>query len=198
MALKLQYETTTNVPVEVEGITPERVAPMSLAEIERLPIFVGNTQVPLAELFQISGDPSDECLDWQGELTGVHWVGAKMTRGQIRIHGSVGRHLGSEMSGGRIEVQGDAGDWVGAELRGGLIQVHGSAGHLIGAAYRGSRRGMTGGSILIDGNVGNEIGHTHAAWLLVVGGDAGDLIGFNLLAEPFSCSDRPEFDTGPA
>ena len=182
MALNLRYEGTTNVPVEVEGITPDRVAPLSVAEIERLPIFVGNTQVPLADLFKVSGDPSDACLDWHGELSGVHWVGAKMTRGQMRIHGSVGRHLGSEMSGGRIDVQADAGDWVGGELRGGLIHVHGSAGHLIGAAYRGSRRGMLGGTILINGNVGNEIGHTMRRGLLVVGGAAGDLIGFNLLA----------------
>ncbi len=182
MALVLQYHGSTKVPVEVEGITPDRVAPLSPADIERLPIFVGNRQVALSELFRVSGDPTDQCLDWHGDLSGVHWIGAKMTAGQLRIHGSAGRHLGSEMSGGRLDVEGNAGDWVGAELKGGLIRVRGSAGDLVGAAYRGSRRGMTGGTILIDGRVGNEAGHSMRRGLLSVGAEAGDLIGINMLA----------------
>lgn len=182
MALVLQYHGSTTVPVEVEGVTPDRVACLRLAEIERLPIFVGNRQVALSELFRVSGDPTDLCLDWHGDLTGVHWVGAKMTAGQLRVHGSVGRHLGSEMRGGRIDVEGNAGDWVGAEFKGGLIHVRGSAGDLVGAAYRGSRRGMTGGTVLIDGQVGNEVGHSMRRGLLAVGAAAGDLIGINMLA----------------
>jgi formylmethanofuran dehydrogenase subunit C len=182
MALQLHYREKTNVPVEVEGVSPDRVAHMSCKEIERIRIFVGNTQVPLAELFDISGDPSDQQLDWHGDLSGVHWIGARMVSGSVRIHGSVGRHMGSEMSGGQIDVEGDAGDWVGAELKGGMIRIRGSAGHLVGGAYRGSRRGMTGGTIVIDGNVGNEIGHSMRRGLLVVRGAAGDLIGFNMLA----------------
>ncbi len=182
MALQLHYRETTNVPVEVEGISPDRVAHMNCGEIERIRVFVGNTQVPLAELFDISGDPSDQQLDWYGDLSGVHWIGARMVSGVMRIHGPVGRHLGSEMSGGQIDVEGDVGDWVGAELKGGMIHVHGSAGHLVGGAYRGSCRGMTGGTIVIGGNVGNEIGHSMRRGLLVVRGTAGDLIGFNMLA----------------
>jgi formylmethanofuran dehydrogenase subunit C len=182
MALQLHYRGTTNVPVEVEGVTPDRLAPMRCAEIERMRVFVGNTQVPLAELFDLAGDPSDQQLDWYGDLSGVHWVGAGMVSGHMQIHGPVGRHLGSEMSGGQIHVDADAGDWVGAELKGGLIHVRGSVGHLAGSAYRGSQRGMTGGTILIDGDAGNEIGHSMRRGLLVVRGAGGDLIGFNLLA----------------
>ncbi len=182
MALTLRYRATTTVPVEVEGITPDRVARMSRNDVQQLPIFVGNVSVPLTELFDVSGDPSDGCMDWHGDLSGVHWVGARMQKGQIRIHGPVGRHLGSAMSGGRIDVQGDAGDWVGAELQGGSIHVHGSAGHLVGAAYRGSPRGMTGGTILVDGQAGNEVGHSMRRGLIAIGGAAGDLIGFNMLA----------------
>lgn len=182
MTLRLQYKTSTNVPVEVEGITPDIVRGKTLAEIERLPVFHGNRQGVLADFFSLSGDAADEELIWEGDLAGVHWIGAKMASGRVRVEGNAGRHLGSEMSGGEIHVSGNAGDWVGGEMHGGLIHVRGRAGHLIGAAYRGSARGMTGGTILIDGEVGNEIGHTMRRGLLAVGGDAGDLAGFNMLA----------------
>jgi len=180
--LQLIYQGDTKVPVEIEGVLPERVSEMSLAEIEAIEIFHGNRKVPLREFFTIEGDPTSETMELKGDLTGVHWIGAKMTRGRIHVAGNAGRHVGSEMAGGEIHVEGDAGDWVGGEMKGGRIQVRGRAGHLIGAAYRGSRWGMTGGTILIGGDVGNEIGHTMRRGLLAVGGNIGDLAGFNMIA----------------
>ena len=182
MALHLTYSASPSVPVEVEGITPDSVAQLVLDEIRRQQVFVGNTKAELGELFQVAGNPNEQVIHWHGDLSGVHWIGAKMGSGQVHIHGAAGRHVGSEMSGGSIVVHGDAGDWVGAEMRSGFIHVHGDAGHLVGAAYRGSRRGMLGGTILIDGSVGNELGHTMRRGLIVIGKDAGDLIGFNMLA----------------
>ena len=182
MAFRLVYKGSTHVPVEVEGITPDAVAGQSIAEIERLEVFHGNQSTALAEFFAVTGDPTDGCLEWEGDLSGVHWIAAKMKAGQVHVVGNAGRHLGSEMTGGEIDVQGDAGDWVGGEMHGGTIRVRGRAGHLAGAAYRGSARGMTGGTILIDGDAGNEIGHSMRRGLLVVGGSAGDLAGFSMLA----------------
>jgi formylmethanofuran dehydrogenase subunit C len=182
MPLHLRYKTTTSIPVEVEGITPDAVADKSLAEIEQLEVFQGNHKAPLGEFFELTGDAADREMRWEGDLSGVHWIGAKMTSGRVLVNGDAGRHVGSEMSGGEIVVEGDAGDWVGGEMHGGFIHVRGRAGHLIGAAYRGSARGMTGGTILIDGDAGNEIGHTLRRGLLAVGGNVGDLAGFNMLA----------------
>lgn len=181
MTLRLLLKSRSSIPVEVEGVTPEAVRDKPLAEIEKTPIFHGNAKVPLAEFFDVSGDATDGRMEWEGDLSGVHWIGAGMNGGSIHIAGHAGRHLGSEMSGGEIHVDGDAGDWVGGEMHGGLIHVRGRAGHLVGAAYRGSARGMTGGTILIHGTVGNEIGHTMRRGLLAVG-SAGDLAGFNMLA----------------
>ena len=182
MALELTYLDTCSVPVEVEGIVPDQLIDKQLDEIRRLTVFVGNQETPLGEVFDVAGDASDHCMDWHGDLSGVHWIGAKMQAGSLTIHGQAGRHVGSEMSGGEIHVEGNAGDWLGAELQGGLIHVRGGAGHLVGAAYRGSRRGMIGGTILVEGSVGNELGHTMRRGLIVVGGAAGDLVGFNMLA----------------
>ncbi len=182
MALELEYFGETKVPVEVEGFTPDWACDKSLAKIERFEIFDGNRKVPLAEMFRISGDASDKRFDFQGNLTGVHWIGAHMQSGSIHLHGAAGRHIGSKMAGGEIHVHGDAGGWVGCEMRRGLIHVHGNAGHLVGAAYRGSAKGMMGGTILIDGNAGNEIGHTMRRGMIAIGGSAGDMVGFNMLA----------------
>ena len=183
MAWQLTYRGEQTVPVEVEDVIPDRVATATKDEVARLPAMIGNRDATIGDLFDVesTSGPSDQ-IDFHGSLAGVHWIGTKMTRGSINIHGAAGRHVGSGMQGGRIEVHGDAGDWVGGELKGGLIHVHGRAGHLVGAAYRGSSRGMTGGTILIDGGVGNELGHTMRRGLIAVGGKAGDLIGFNMLA----------------
>lgn len=182
MALRLKYRRETSVPVEVEGLVPDALRDKSLAEIERLPLFYGNRKLPLGELFYISGDPSDRRLEFEGNLAGVHWIGAKMAGGEIRVAGPAGRHLGSEMTAGEIHVEGDAGDWVGGEMHGGLIHVRGNAGHLVGAAYRGSARGMTRGTILIGGNVGDEVGHTMRRGLIAVGGSIGDFPAVSMIA----------------
>jgi formylmethanofuran dehydrogenase subunit C len=182
MSLKLNYRGQTRVPVEIEGLTPDWACNKSLAEIERFEIFHGNCKMPLAEMFAVSGDASDKRFDFEGDLSGVHWIGAHMASGQIHVHGAAGRHVGSEMQGGSIHVHGDTRGWLGAEMHGGFIHVHGNAGHLVGAAYRGSVKGMTGGTILVDGNAGNEVGMSLRRGMIAIRGSAGDLIGFNMIA----------------
>lgn len=182
MPLTLTLNSPENVPIEVEGITPDITRKLSTQDIAKLPVFVGNQARTVADLFAIDGDARDGEIHWRGDLRGVHWIGAKMASGRILVSGNAGRHVGSEMTGGRIDVHGDAGDWIGAEMRDGWIHVRGSAGHLIGAAYRGSARGMTGGTIVVEGTCGNEIGHSMRRGLIAIGGSVGDLVGFNMIA----------------
>jgi formylmethanofuran dehydrogenase subunit C len=182
MPLNLRYHGKTSVPVEIEGVIPEKLREMLLAEIERLELFHGNRKLPLAEMFSVTGDSGDARIDFEGDLAGVHFIGYGMTSGETHVHGNAGRHLGGEMKGGRIVVEGNAGDWVGGEMHGGLIRVSGSAGHLIGAAYRGSKRGMTDGTILIGGDVGSEVGAAMRRGTLAIGGSCGDAAGFGMIA----------------
>lgn len=199
MTITLVYRGETSVPVEVEGLTPEWVAGKTLAEVERFEVFHGNRKIPLAELFSVSGnssgDASDLQLEFCGDLSGVHWIGARMTVGTVRVQGNAGWHLGSQMRGGEIIVDGSAGDWLGAEMHKGLIRVNGNAGNLTGAAYRGSQKGMTGGMILVDGDAGNEIGHSMRRGLIAIGGSAGAMLGYNMIAGTIavfgSCGVRP-------
>jgi formylmethanofuran dehydrogenase subunit C len=181
MPLKLTYRATTSIPVEVEGLLPEALRGLSLAEVERFEVQHGNQKCPLAEFFSVAGNADDSCLEFEGDLAGVHWLGTKMTEGTIRVAGSIGRHVGSEMRGGEIHVAGDASDGLGREMHGGLIHVAGRAGDRVGAAYPGSKRGMTGGTILVLGPAGSEIGHTMRRGLIATGG-AGDFAGINMIA----------------
>lgn len=180
MAITLAYRGETSVPVEIEGLTPDWACDKSLPEIERFEIFHGNRKIPLAEMFSVAGDAGDKRLEFEGNLSGVHWIGAHMRTGYVNVNGPAGRHIGSEMRGGEIHIEGDAGGWVGCEMRGGFIHVQGNAGHLVGAAYRGSAQGMRGGTIVVDGNAGNEIGLSMQNGLIAIGGEAADMIGFNM------------------
>src|SRR4051794_17360309 len=99
MPLTLRYRAPASVPVEVEGVTPDRLREKSLAEIERLEVFRGNRKLPLGELFAVAGDPSDARIDFEGDLAGVHFIGYAMADGEIQVHGNAGRHVGGEMTG---------------------------------------------------------------------------------------------------
>src|SRR4051812_48225651 len=180
MAITLTYFGETSVPVEIEGLSPDWACTKTLSEIEQFEIFHGNRKLPLAEMFRVSGDPGDKRFDFEGNLSGVHWIGAHMRTGHIQVHGPAGRHIGSELRGGQIHIDGDAGGWVGCEMRAGFIHVRGNAGHLVGAAYRGSAQGMRGGTIIVDGNAGNEIGLSMQQGKIAIGGGSGDMVGFNM------------------
>ncbi|WP_010585212.1 formylmethanofuran dehydrogenase subunit C [Schlesneria paludicola] len=195
MVLKLSYHRASPIPLEIEGFTPDWARDRSLAEIEEFQVFHGNQSRRLGEFFSISGDASDQEIAFEGDLSGVHYIGAQMKAGRIRVHGPVGRHTGSEMAGGEMIVDGDAGLFLGAEMHGGQIHVRGNAGNLVGARYRGSDRGMTGGTILVDGNAGNEVGVAMRRGLIAIGGSVGDVVGFNMIAGTIlvfgTCGRRP-------
>ncbi|HVU89248.1 MAG TPA: formylmethanofuran dehydrogenase subunit C [Pirellulales bacterium] len=182
MPLKLTLRAPSPIPIEVAGIVPDVVRDVTLAQIERLSVLHGNEQLPLAELFNVRGDASDEQIEFVGDMAGVHHVGARMQSGAIHVTGNTGRHLGSRMTGGEITVDGDADDWAGAEMHDGLIRIRGNAGHHAGAAYPGSEAGMTGGILLIHRSAGDQTAHTMRRGLIAVGGNVGDFAGINMIA----------------
>lgn len=182
MPLQLTLKSNSTLPIEVEGVLPERCAGLPLAEVERLPIFHGREKLPLAEFFEVAGTTDDLELVFRGDGRGVHFIGAGMTKGRIQVEGNAGRHLGAQIRDGVIVVQGNCSDWAGAEMRGGRIEIRGNCGHQPGAAYRGSPRGMRGGELLIFGDAGNEVGARMRRGLIAVGGRAGDAAGYAMLA----------------
>lgn len=182
MALSLVCSLPSALPVDIEGVAPDRLREKTPAEIERMPVLHGNRRVPLAELFRVSGNPSEGRIEFAGELGGVDRIGAGMGGGEIVVQGDAGRHVGAAMTGGMIRVAGNVGDWAGAEMKGGILHIGGSAGDHAGGAYPGSLRGMTEGVLLIDGPAGDGAGRSMRRGLVAIGGACGRGTGFGMIA----------------
>lgn len=171
----------SNIPIEADAIRPDIFADKSYQEIEALPLYHGNKERKLGEIFEVRGERSDR-IRVIGDLSHIKKIGYGMKGGRIVIEGNVGMHLGATMKGGEIVVEGNASDWLGAEMRGGLIRVKGDAGNLIGAAYRGSKRGMNRGAIIVEGSAGDGVGELMRRGLIVILGDACDFVGVHMIA----------------
>lgn len=171
----------TQVPVEAECITPDRVRGLTAAQVAALPVWYGNEKAQLGDFFRVEGTGSDHVVI-DGDVPHVKWIGAGMSQGRIEVRGAVGMHAGSGMKGGELVIRGSAGDWLGAEMEGGLIRVEGDAGHLVGAAYRGSPAGMRGGVILVQGSAGSEVGARLARGIIAIRGRVGDMAGAGMRA----------------
>jgi formylmethanofuran dehydrogenase subunit C len=181
--LKLTLRAPSNIPLELEGITPERVAGLSPLEVAKLTVQHGNRAEPLGEFFEIAPD-RDRLADlhFAGDTSRVKHIGAGMTRGSIYAEGNVGMHAGAGMTGGSLTLDSGCAGWLGAEMKGGTIEVRGHAGDQAGAAYRGSRRGMTGGQIVIRGSAGDELGLLMRRGLIVVERACGEFAGASMIA----------------
>lgn len=183
MTLVLTQQLETTLPIDVQGVTPNRLSGLSTKEIAELSVWHGRRQLALGEMFHLSGDVDDsETIVWDGNLTSVHSIGAGMDGGRMEIQSDVGRHVGAQMSSGEISVRGNASDYLGVEMTGGLIRVQGNAGNDVGGIYPGSKMGMNRGAILIDGDVGKGLGQSMRRGTIAVGGSAKKLAGWNMLA----------------
>ena len=181
MPLKLSLREQPAVPLEVEGLSPDRLAGLGRAEVEALPVWHGNRRERLADLFAVSGD-GDEEVRVEGDLRRVKLIGAGMTGGRLIVAGDAGMHTGAEMRGGELVVEGDVGDFAGTAMRGGRLVVRGSAGQQLGAAPPGERAGMRGGEILVHGDAGDQVGAGLRRGLIAVAGSVGEAAGLRMLA----------------
>ena len=89
MPLTLTLREPPTVPLETEGLTPDRLAGRPRGEIEALTVWHGNRQAQLADFFTVSGDGDAE-LRVEGDLRRVKFVGAGMTAGRLDRRGRCG------------------------------------------------------------------------------------------------------------
>jgi formylmethanofuran dehydrogenase subunit C len=172
---KLQF------PVIAECITPDVLQGKTVDEIAALPIWEGNKQKTLGDIFKIEQTPDETpSITINGDAAEVRRVGSGMKTGEIVINGNIGMHLGEKMSGGKITVNGNASQWAGAEMKGGLIEIHGNANDYLASPYRGSDTGMHGGKIIVDGNVGSDSAVFMKGGVIKIRGDAGPFLGFRM------------------
>ncbi|MEX2751466.1 MAG: formylmethanofuran dehydrogenase subunit C [Candidatus Freyarchaeota archaeon] len=178
------------VPIEAEGISPDKFAGKSIEDIKKIEVWKGNRRKKLGDLFKVSGESGatagETSIIIKGDVPTAKRIGQGMTAGEIIIKGKVGMHVGAMMKGGKIIVEGDADHWAGAEMQAGELHIKGNAGNYLGAAYRGSYEGMTRlekgvrGTIIVEGNVGSEVASRMADGKIVVKGNIGPFAGLNM------------------
>lgn len=182
MGLRMEITKTVEAPIFGEMISPANLGGMSLSEVKKLDLQIGNKTYKLDQVFSIEELDSENKLVLAGDLSHVRFVGSRMTEGNILVEGRAGPYLGDSMKGGEIVVRGDADSWLGARMLGGAIEVSGNAGDFVGAAYRGSVKGMKRGTIKIHGSCGSWAGFRARGGLIWIDGDAGLLPGMHMSA----------------
>jgi formylmethanofuran dehydrogenase subunit C len=177
LKLREKYE----IPIEADNISPDIFFDKTQSEIEDLPLYYGNKEKKLGEVFEVEGEKSDQ-IYIEGDLSKIKKIGFGMSRGKISIKGNVGLHLGALMKGGEIFIEGNVDSWTGAEMTGGLIRIKGDAGNRVGGIYRGTSLGMNRGTIIVEGNAGYEVGSFMRRGLIVILGNVGDFTGTHMIA----------------
>ena len=168
-------------PVIAESITPNVFQGRTVKEIAALPVWEGNKQKKLGDIFKVEQTPEETpSITINGNAAEVRRVGSGIKQGEIVVNGNIGMHLGEKMAGGKITVNGNAGQWAGSEMRDGLIEIHGNASDYLGSPYRGSDTGMRGGKIVVDGNVGSDSACYMKGGVIKIRGDSGPFLGFRM------------------
>lgn len=181
MSLTLTWLESTEAPVDLAALLPERLAGKSASALARMRIDTGGKPVTLKRLFDISGSAGDT-LVIDNAAGNLHRIGAGMTTGSIDVRGQAGAELGRGMRGGTITVSGNAGDYAAAGMSGGAVTVHGSVADRAAAAYPGEQRGMAGGVLHVRRNAGNRLADRMRRGMIIVEGHAGDYCASRMVA----------------
>jgi formylmethanofuran dehydrogenase subunit C len=138
----LSLRAPLSEPLDVEGVTADRVAGLSEREIAGLPVRLGARDV--------RGGRSVR-MRVEGALAQVNGLGAGMAGGELVIDGDAGCRVAAGMTGGEIIVMGSAGAEVAARARRGLVVVAGDAG-------ADAARAMIAGTLVVFGRTGARSG----------------------------------------
>lgn len=182
--ITFKLKKDSKLPIEAESICPDQLVGKTLKEVGNLPVWRGNKELKLSNLFKIEGDtgsdPNELVVRVVSEEAKIKRIGEGMSAGKIIIEGNAGMHLAEEMRGGEVLVTGDVDDWAFTQMKGGTALVQGNAGHYLGAAEWGNWKGNTGGMITVEGNAGNEVGAWLAGGTIEIKGDAGEFLGIHM------------------
>lgn len=186
---RLVLKAEPPVRLAVDGLIPERLAGLSPAAVERLPLSLGNRQQCVADWFRVTAT-DDAAIEIEGDCRRLDKIGGGMSSGALNIRGDVGAYLGIGLSGGTIAVTGSAGYGAATDMRGGMLRISGDAGDALGGSLPGALGGMRDGTVLVSGRAGAETGRRLRRGMIIIGGDAGDACGAEMLAGTIIVSGR--------
>lgn len=181
-ALMFTLKAKLKQRVDCSALTPDRLAGWPRvrgktgAAIEQIELPMGNTNIAVAEIFNVKGRDSNRII-FSGDSSKLDRIGAGMTGGDIVVESSAGDYVGLSMKGGTLRVAGNAGFFLACAMRGGTLSIDGNAGDFLGGGLPGERRGMFGGTVIVMGNVGARAGDQMRRGMILVAGDAGEYLG---------------------
>lgn len=167
--------------VDCSPLTPDKLAGKSVDDIAAIELVCGRRSLPVADIFEISGDDIND-ICFENSSSKLDHIGHAMTDGNITVNGNAGAYLGQFISGGYITVNGNSFIYTGCEMKGGQIKINGNAGDFVGAARPGYKNGMTGGNIIIAGNSGERTGDHMRRGMILIEGNAGDYCGSRMVS----------------
>ena len=180
MSLRLTLRQSPPGRISLAGIVPDKLARMTAADIERLPLRWGKETPALGDFFRVAGAPDARFCD----------VARGMTAGECEIGGDAGDLVAADLRGGRVTVHGRVGAFAASGMRGGELRVSGDAGERLGAALPWLAAGMRGGRVLVAGNVGARCGDKMRRGEIFVAGDAGDFCAARMVAGTLAVAGR--------
>lgn len=178
--IELELRDSSHRAIDLDGVTPDRVADLSERAIAALPIRVDGRTASLGDLFAIRGGGAAR-LWLEGNLSACHGVGAGMQSGEMVVASRVGSRAGAGMRGGTLTVLG-AGDDAAQAMAGGVLHIAGNAGHRLAAGSPGASKGMTGGEVIVAGSTGDDTAARARRGLVVVCGATGARAGRSMIA----------------
>jgi formylmethanofuran dehydrogenase subunit C len=167
--------------LDLSGLTPNRLAGLSEAEIAVIPVGSRRQKLLAGEAFRITAGRT-ETVHIVGADGTFDRIGEGMTCGAIQVDGDAGAYAGRGMKGGALVVRGNAGPWAGTRMEGGRIDIHGNAGDFLGGAMPGEMQGLVNGVIIVRGDAGARAGDRMRRGLIVIEGRAGDYAGSRMIA----------------
>lgn len=179
-ALKLKLRSAPAQRLDLSQLVPGRLAGLSLAQVERLPLGAGAKAPVVADCFEVSGTAA-ESVHIEGGSTKLDFVGAEHSGGEIVVEGDVGAYAGRRMKTGRLDIRGNAGECLASNLRGGLVVVGGSAAAHIGMPRPGEKDGIAGGTVVVHGDAGDFAGERMRRGTLIVRGRLGNNAGARMM-----------------
>lgn len=180
-ALTFTLQTQPKQRVDMSPLVPVNLSGKTIAEIAQITLQCGKLQIPVGELFDITGDDVQNIVI-NNSFEKLDFIGKELNGGSIAINGDAGAYLAMGLKSGEIKVSGNAGLYAACEMKKGYLEVNGNVGDFLGAALPGNKMGMKGGVILIKGNAGDRVGDHMRRGLILIEGDAGNYCGSRMTA----------------
>ena len=179
----ITFDGQVNTRIDMRWINTALSDACNADQAKKLTIPVGNKTTEIGEIFDISGDFTNQSIILENATPKLDYVGHALPEGIcFTIHGSCGHYCGAELAGGKLVIHGSTLDYTGCSMNKGLLEIKQNTGNYTGGAYAGHKKGMSGGTVLIHGNAGDFTGDLMRRGIIMVVGSIGDYCGSRMIA----------------